>query len=308
MGYAFDYSSGCKKLGTGSSDFDSAAPCPNLGSGSNVGCTCSVRNLLATCNRTKAAAVQRVRVVLVTIDGLRADYADPSSSKNDAWKSLIGPDYDAGFLWYKEIKAMLPTKTAPGWQSMITGTEPEIHGMLGDAKSNELKFDSIFNQAHLEGLFAGISGTSWVAQMVRSKLPGLGGDSTIPPGWKNEKLGDDTQFGGKDGVHAAHLLRKKVAITAIKTREALPTNVDPPPLIPLYDFLMAQFSVVDTAGHQNMAVHGTGIDPRPDISVPEHIYQLAVNNASAALAEIMAEAKRTDQTSFTKTVVVVTSS
>jgi hypothetical protein len=163
--YDFNYSAACFQQGVGSPGFDAASPCPHLSTtNSSEGCTCSVRGLNATCTRTLLSGRQRTRVVLVVVDGLRADYAHPDTTPSGRWKAALAEEWAGGHLWYKKIGSVLPTKTSPGWLSILTGAEPEIHGVLGDHAPQETYLDSLFNQAQLRSAFAGISGSPWLAQ------------------------------------------------------------------------------------------------------------------------------------------------
>ena len=95
-------------------------------------------DVLAWTNRPLAAAARRV--VLVSVDGLRADAAERWAAPTLlrlAREGAVQP----------RARAVSPTLTAPGHLSMLSGVRPAAHGVFGD----ELKLTS--EMAELDPLF-----------------------------------------------------------------------------------------------------------------------------------------------------------
>lgn len=88
------------------------------------------------------------RVVLVIIDSLRED----ATSHMESWESLG----NQGSSW--GIKVPVPSQSLPAWATLMTGTDPHIHGTATGFHTNALAVDDLFSSARRAGyttVFAG---------------------------------------------------------------------------------------------------------------------------------------------------------
>ena len=83
-------------------------------------------------------------------------------------------------LIVRKMRAQLPTMSVPNWITLLTGAPPEWTGVLGNLLVPETQYDSIMAAAARAGLGRSITGSPWFAEIVRSTLPLLDGDGTIP--------------------------------------------------------------------------------------------------------------------------------
>ena len=187
------------------------------------------------------------RVVLVVVDGLRWDFATETSQSPVLPGFFAGSD-DGVLL---AMRASLPSMSVPNWLTLITGTRPEFHGLLGNLLAPETLFDSIFHVAARYAVTRGMTGSPWFSQIVRTQLPVLSGDGTLSTG---------AGGGGSDSADPADRLRYEVLETALEED---------------YRLFLAHFSDVDLQGHAH------GVDAGG-------LYRSAVANKTAILEDLRA--------------------
>jgi predicted AlkP superfamily pyrophosphatase or phosphodiesterase len=91
------------------------------------------------------------------------------------------------------MKTTIPTMSAPNWAAFFTGALPETTGLLGDAWTKEINFDSVFAQAknfdvtqkktqfffsyfaRFSQVMRGLTGAKQFAELVKKDLPYLRG-------------------------------------------------------------------------------------------------------------------------------------
>jgi len=185
------------------------------------------------------------RVVIVVIDGLRWDFA------TDEAQSPVLPAFfnssDDGVLL--AMRASLPSMSVPNWLTLMTGTRPEFHGLLGNLLAPETLFDSIFHVAARYAVTRGMTGSPWFSQIVRTQLPVLSGDGTLSTG---------AGGGGSESADPADRLRYEVLKTALAED---------------YRLFLAHLSDVDLQGHAH-GVEAGGL------------YRSAVANKTAILEDL----------------------
>lgn len=89
-------------------------------------------------------------VVIISIDGLRADAIDRFSPP---WMRRLARDGAASFA----AQTIQPSQTLPSHTSMLTGTEPEVHGIIWNSdqtllRGQELPVPTIFGIVRQHGL------------------------------------------------------------------------------------------------------------------------------------------------------------
>eukprot|EP01112_Ceratiomyxa_fruticulosa_P008570 TRINITY_DN221_c0_g1_i3.p1 TRINITY_DN221_c0_g1~~TRINITY_DN221_c0_g1_i3.p1 ORF type:complete len:970 (-),score=127.20 TRINITY_DN221_c0_g1_i3:171-3080(-) len=208
------------------------------------------------------------KVLLVVIDGLRYDFTSKSAELNSFLSSEVMLN-DSVVL---HMRAQLPSMSVPNWISILTGAPPESTGVLGNLLVPETQFDSIFKQAGLVDLNRGLTGSPWFSAIIKSTLPFLGGDATLP-----------TSLGGAgdDSSNNADNVRCNITLDALGPRFAY----NP------YKLFLAHFSDVDIQGHC------CGVDTKWN---KKDTYSGAVYNKTLILEKIMS-------TVDSETVVVIVS-
>lgn len=114
-------------------------------------------------------------VVVVLLDGCRHDrvLAVPRFAQLLADPALA-PD-----LLLREARARLPAMSVPNWLALLTGAEPEVHGVLGNILIPETRLDTMFSVAQAFGLHRGLAASPAFEAVVRSSLPLLSGAAVV---------------------------------------------------------------------------------------------------------------------------------
>lgn len=114
---------------------------------------------------TAPATALTSRLVVVIVGGLRSDTALELPTLNllrqrGAFRTLV---------------ADTPTETTTTWATLLTGTDPDLHGQLSDASVRALAADTIFDEAKSQGLTTALAGPdTWGQLLPRSvDLPAL---------------------------------------------------------------------------------------------------------------------------------------
>ncbi|KAJ5070952.1 ectonucleotide pyrophosphatase/phosphodiesterase family member 5 [Anaeramoeba ignava] len=194
------------------------------------------------------------KVVVVIFDGVRWDYMQTN-------KELMALLQNNSFVQDSKMFRMetsLPSMSVPNWLTIITGSQPELTGVLGNLMIPETHFDSMFNEAKNYNLSRVITASPWFGNIVKSTLPYLGGDATIA-----------TNVGAEDIDRAtadpADYLRGSVAIQAIQQN---------------YNLVLLHMSDVDIQGH------AYGVDPKFN---KDDSYNKALTNKTKILQSIIDE-------------------
>eukprot|EP00727_Mastigamoeba_balamuthi_P014662 m51a1_g9821 hypothetical protein (2448) ;mRNA; f:1895526-1905660 len=166
------------------------------------------------------------RVVLVVVDGLRYDFID----RNDDLRALISDPQWISDAKLFHMRAQLPSMSVPNWITLVTGTRPEINGVLGNLLVPETPYDSIFREAKVYGLGRGLTGSPWFADIVRSTLPWFKGDGTVPT---------TAEPTAPHSANGADLERFRIASYALNGTGVCAD----------YELFLVHFSDVDAQGH-----------------------------------------------------------
>ncbi|KAJ4453583.1 putative viral a-type inclusion protein [Paratrimastix pyriformis] len=198
---------------------------------------------------------QGLRVFVFILDGLRLDHVQLNPDLK-AFSEDPAFVRDSKFL---ESYDELPSMSVPNWLTIITGSPPEMTGVLGNLMVPETKFDSMFAEAKRYGLNRGMTASPWMADLVSSTLPLLHGDGTIP-----------TSFASKNPVYPtgdpADNVRAEIAKEGLSEK---------------YDLFLTHFSDIDIQGHSY------GVSSRYN---KRNTYFLAVGNKTRLVREILAQA------------------
>ncbi|ORX47841.1 hypothetical protein BCR36DRAFT_84894 [Piromyces finnis] len=165
------------------------------------------------------------KVEIVLLDGLRYD----KFLEHPEFKEIISNKNIMKDAKYYKIKCSLPSMSLPNWLSIMTGSPPEIHGLLNNILAPETTFDSIFGRVISEnGTFCGITGSTTFPALVKSQLSQLVGDGGVAPSFG--PLGSNTN------AYYADLERMKI------TKQALTGAIE-------FDLFLTHFSDIDIQGH-----------------------------------------------------------
>jgi len=189
---------------------------------------------------TAARAAQRAPVILVSIDGFRADYLDRGVTPNLARLAAGGVS--------AAMRPSFPSKTFPNHWTLVTGLRPDRHGITANNMEDPARPGEKFTMATEDPFWWNAAEPMWVtaqkagihaaAMFWPGSSVGWGGarDAEWPNTVRNGMRPDDWQqftqaMPGENRVHAViDWLRRPPA-----TR---------PGFVTLY------FDTVDTAGHQ----------------------------------------------------------
>ncbi|KAJ3300835.1 hypothetical protein HK104_000028 [Borealophlyctis nickersoniae] len=105
-----------------------------------------------------------MKAVLVILDGLRADWTE----RNPRFKEVVeGVSAD---LVKVPMKVQLPSMSVPNWLTFLTGSPPWMTGVMGNMAVQNTAYDSIFSLAFENNRTAGLTGSSWFADLVEGYL------------------------------------------------------------------------------------------------------------------------------------------
>lgn len=166
------------------------------------------------------------KVVVILLDGLRYDRAVAVPRFAEMLQDeLLAPD----FLVH-EARARLPAMSIPNWLAILTGAEPELHGVLGNILIPETQLDTMFSVAAAYNLNRGLAASPAFEDIVLSQLPLLGGSAIV-----------DYTYGEDESDVASNFLMDSLLTNT--TLEALRTGVPPYRLWLLYN------NDIDLQGH-----------------------------------------------------------
>jgi len=165
------------------------------------------------------------KVQIVLLDGLRYD----KFVEHPTFKEIISDGTIMKDAKYYKINCSLPSMSLPNWLSIMTGSPPEVHGLLNNILAPETTFDSIFGRViSYNGTFCGITGSTTFPALVKSQLSPLVGDGGVAPSFG--PLGSNT--------NAFYADRERMKIT----RQALTGSIN-------FDLFLTHFSDIDIQGH-----------------------------------------------------------
>lgn len=165
------------------------------------------------------------KVEIVLLDGLRYD----KFLEHPTFKEIISNRNIMKDAKYYKITCSLPSMSLPNWLSIMTGSPPEIHGLLNNILAPETTYDSIFGRVISEnGTFCGITGSTTFPALVKSQLSPLVGDGGVAPSFG--------PHGSNTNAYYADLERMKI------TRQALTGSIE-------FDLFLTHFSDIDIQGH-----------------------------------------------------------
>jgi len=174
------------------------------------------------------------KVLLVLLDGFRFDFL---SRNADMAAFLRSPKIAPHSKTYK-MRVQLPTMSVPNWVTSLTGSPPEMSGVLGNLLVPETKYDSIFNEAQIYDVNRGMTASPWMSDIVKSTLPFLNGDGTLSPSTLPKVNGVPISV-DRPTADPGDELRAQVALEALSLQST-----------PLeYKLFLAHFSDVDMQGH-----------------------------------------------------------
>ncbi|OUM69235.1 hypothetical protein PIROE2DRAFT_2942 [Piromyces sp. E2] len=165
------------------------------------------------------------KVEIVLLDGLRYD----KFIEHPTFKEIISNRKIMKDAKYYKIECSLPSMSLPNWLSIMTGSPPEIHGLLNNILAPETTYDSIFGRVISEnGTFCGITGSTTFPALVKSQLSPLVGDGGVAPSFG--------PLGSSTNAYYADIERMKI------TRQALTGSIE-------FDLFLTHFSDIDIQGH-----------------------------------------------------------
>lgn len=77
-------------------------------------------------------------VVIIVIDGARADIVEEANTPNIDWIKKNG-------VWFTDAHCFTPSFSLPGYATIGTGAKPAISGIVSNWHENPVKIDNIFN-------------------------------------------------------------------------------------------------------------------------------------------------------------------
>ncbi|KAL0224838.1 hypothetical protein RCL1_002750 [Eukaryota sp. TZLM3-RCL] len=174
------------------------------------------------------------KVIVFIVDGLRWDYFDPFNQNhdNEELKNLINdPDFSKDMKYF-EGKCLLPSFSVPNWMTLLTGSTPELLGVIGNLMIPDTKFDSVFRVARLSETMNGLTASPWMRDIIASQLKALSGDGTVSTSFNADS---------SDSAHEADEERARYLQWAVNLRGQDPLDS--------YQLFYAHFSDVDLRGH-----------------------------------------------------------
>lgn len=199
------------------------------------------------------------RVVMVILDGMRFDHMD----RNAEFSELLQENWFRKDAKVLKMKGQLPSMSVPNWLTLVSGSPPEITGVLGNLNVKETRYDSVFSRAGLydpildistlnataasmlttKPFQRGLTASPWFGDLLRNHLPELQGSGTVdvsyvPPQVDQNDINTGI-FGNHDTITAdyADWRRATIAVQAI-------SQVENP-----YKLFLAHFSDIDQQGH-----------------------------------------------------------
>ncbi|ORX85716.1 hypothetical protein BCR32DRAFT_265465 [Anaeromyces robustus] len=165
------------------------------------------------------------KVEIILLDGLRYD----KFIEHPTFKEITNDKKIMKDAKYYKINCSLPSMSLPNWLSIMTGSPPEIHGLLNNILAPETTYDSIFGRVISEnGTFCGITGSTTFPALVKSQLSPLVGDGGVAPSFG--------PHGSNTNAYYADIERMKI------TKQALTGSIE-------FDLFLTHFSDIDIQGH-----------------------------------------------------------
>ncbi|ORY20153.1 hypothetical protein LY90DRAFT_676914 [Neocallimastix californiae] len=165
------------------------------------------------------------KVEIVLLDGLRYD----KFLEHPTFKEIITNRNIMKDAKYYNITCSLPSMSLPNWLSIMTGSPPEIHGLLNNILAPETTYDTIFGRViSNNGTFCGITGSTTFPALVKSQLSPLVGDGGVAPSFG--------PHGSSTNAYYADIERMKI------TRQAMTGSIK-------FDLFLTHFSDIDIQGH-----------------------------------------------------------
>ncbi|KAL0234956.1 hypothetical protein GEMRC1_001538 [Eukaryota sp. GEM-RC1] len=123
------------------------------------------------------------KVLVFIVDGLRFDYFDHI---NDHMSKFFKSD-----LFKKDGKIFSaecndPSFSVPNWMTLMTGSPPELTGVLGNLMIPDTGFDSVYRAATMSGTFNGLTASPWMRDIIDSQLETITGDGTVSTNYKTD--------------------------------------------------------------------------------------------------------------------------
>ena len=213
---------------------------------------------------------QRPSVLLISVDALKPDYVFEQERLGVKLPAITRCFVKGGRTAREGMKSVFPTFTYPCHQSMITGTNPAVHGIVNngifDPTGAHLGAWHWFANTRVKTLWEAAKECGyWSASVAFPTSVGAGGDFIAPEFWwdgsaldsrfidavakpqglireMEEEIG--TYAGGLDLSDAGDAQRGKAAIWMLKHK--LAPGVKEKPF-----FLSAYFASFDESAHQN---------------------------------------------------------
>ena len=129
------------------------------------------RELLPSTPLSEASAAAG-RVVVVVLSGLRLD----ALTKHAGLKGWVDGEVAAqrvGSGMNCTLRTTTPSLSLPAWVALLTGVQPEVHGLLGNRGPPELTYSSLLSLTSELNVSAVSVGTPWFVDLVRSKVAPL---------------------------------------------------------------------------------------------------------------------------------------
>ena len=118
-------------------------------------------------------------VFLVVISGMGREVGEKILAPAFAAGSNPLCDAEDGLCESWALEAELPTTSLANWLSVVTGTAPATHGVLGNLPLPPLGLDTVVRQASLNGVHAAVSASPWMLNPVKADLPLLSSDGRV---------------------------------------------------------------------------------------------------------------------------------
>jgi len=265
-----------------------------------------LKTLSAASDVPRLQRLSKKRVLFVVLDGLRFDFLE----RNADFRELLADNSFRKDAKVLKMTGQLPSMSVPNWLTLVTGSPPEITGVLGNLNVPETRYDSIFSRAGLfdpvfdidsfnetaasmlstAPLQRGLTGSPWFGDILRNHLPELQGIGTVdvayvPPYVDRSDIKTGI-FADHDTITADYSDWRRAAIAV----QALSQLENP------YTLFLAHFSDIDQQGHC------CGVEPKYN---HKNSYDGAVSNKTIILRALIDAVNRHPLAN--DTVVVITS-
>jgi predicted AlkP superfamily pyrophosphatase or phosphodiesterase len=188
------------------------------------------------------ASTRRDPLILVSIDGFRADYLDRGVTPTLARLAAEGARGEG-------MRPSFPSNTFPNHYSLVTGLRPDRHGVVNNNMEDADQPGVTFSMSNRAAVGDGRWWDDATPLWITAERAGI---RTAPVFWP----GSEAEIGG---VRPSHWAVFAQAMSSTERVDRLLALLDlPPPQRP--GFLTLYFDVVDTAGH-NTDPTGPGVHP-----------------------------------------------